>query len=508
MKRSVFNNLEAFAVFAKGQIVKKEKNTNCVIYTRVSSKEQTKGMSLEIQRKECEQYALRNKIPIMGYFGGTYESAKTDERKEFNRMLVFVKKSNEEISIIIVYSVDRFSRSGANAVYIADQLKQQGISVFAVTQPTDTTTPNGSFQQNIQFIFSEYDNQLRREKCMAGVREKLLTGIWCTRVPIGYDILRRDGLPKQITLNWKGKLVNYAFELRLAGLTNEEVRRQLSMRGFNLSSQRISDMFRNPFYCGLITHKALEGKIIEGIQEPAVSKDLFLKVTSILLGKQKPKYSVTLSNEETPLKRFIKCDQCGQFLRAYKAKKNQQYYYKCNTRGCHCNKRADELLQMFKTVLNDYVLGARDKGIEDVISGQVIDIRINPPGCGEELQNEWEQIEFDLPSSSIMMRNAIDFSAKLSTIWNFSNYRKRLGLQFLVFPEGLYYNRKTDKYRIPRVNEAIFYISDWYKKLSLENRSDLNIESLPEKTFHKSWKRFMSSLAAINNYIEANNLKG
>ena len=35
-------------------------------------------MSLEIQRKDCEQYALRNEIPIMGYFGGTYESAKTD----------------------------------------------------------------------------------------------------------------------------------------------------------------------------------------------------------------------------------------------------------------------------------------------------------------------------------------------------------------------------------------------------------------------------------------------
>jgi site-specific DNA recombinase len=147
MKHSVFNELEAFSVFAKGQIVKKEKNTNSVIYTRVSSKEQTKGMSLEIQKKECEQYALRNKIPIMGYFGGTYESAKTDERKEFNRMLAFVKKSREKISIIIVYSIDRFSRSGANAVYIADQLKQQGISVFAVTQPTDTTTPNGCFQQ-------------------------------------------------------------------------------------------------------------------------------------------------------------------------------------------------------------------------------------------------------------------------------------------------------------------------------------------------------------------------
>ncbi len=90
-------------------------------------------------------------------------------------MLSFVKKSRDKISHIIVYSVDRFSRSGANAIYIAEQLKEVGITVFAVSQPTDTTTASGSLQQNIQFIFSEYDNQLRREKCMAGVKEKLLS---------------------------------------------------------------------------------------------------------------------------------------------------------------------------------------------------------------------------------------------------------------------------------------------------------------------------------------------
>jgi DNA invertase Pin-like site-specific DNA recombinase len=60
----------------------------------------------------------------MGYFGGTYESAKTDERREFNKMLAFVKKSKERIAYIIVYSVDRFSRSGTNAMYITDQLKK------------------------------------------------------------------------------------------------------------------------------------------------------------------------------------------------------------------------------------------------------------------------------------------------------------------------------------------------------------------------------------------------
>ena len=99
---------------------------------------------------------------VLAYFGGTYESAKTDERNEFKNMLSFVKRSREKVSSIIVYSVDRFSRSGANAIFIASELKKQGVNFLSVSQPTDANTASGSLQQNIQFIFSEYDNHLRR----------------------------------------------------------------------------------------------------------------------------------------------------------------------------------------------------------------------------------------------------------------------------------------------------------------------------------------------------------
>jgi len=63
-------------------------------------------------------------------------------------------------------------------------LKKVGIVVCSVTQPTDASTASGSLQQNIQFIFSEYENQQRREKCMAGVKEMLMRGEWCTAPPV------------------------------------------------------------------------------------------------------------------------------------------------------------------------------------------------------------------------------------------------------------------------------------------------------------------------------------
>lgn len=171
------SDIVLFDQFAKGKKQFQVKTNNCVIYTRVSTKEQAdNNMSWGTQRKVCEQFAIRSKYTIMGYFGGTYESAKTDERKEFNRMLQFVKKSRVKISYIIVYSVDRFSRSGGNAIYLTENLKKQGVNVLSVTQPTDSSTSSGSLQQNIQFIFSEYDNQLRKEKCMSGVKGSIVKG--------------------------------------------------------------------------------------------------------------------------------------------------------------------------------------------------------------------------------------------------------------------------------------------------------------------------------------------
>src|SRR5947209_7082193 len=98
--------LKAFDQFAKGKLETVKRKNTCVIYTRVSTKEQAdNNKSLDIQRKACEQFAKKNNYLIMAYFGGTYESAKTDERKEFNNMLSFLKKSRTQISFIVVYSI-------------------------------------------------------------------------------------------------------------------------------------------------------------------------------------------------------------------------------------------------------------------------------------------------------------------------------------------------------------------------------------------------------------------
>ena len=359
-----------FNSFAKGKKSRIIRGTNCVIYTRVSTKEQAdNNLSLETQRKACNAYAQKFNYTIMANFGGTYESAQTDERKEFTAMLSYVKKCRERISYIIVYSLERFSRND-NSIWLSSELRKLGIEIVSVTQPIDTSNPSGQMQQKMLFLFGEFDNQLRKQKCMAGTKEMLLRGDWPTMPPLGFDIVKINS-KRSIVANQKGKLLKQAFEWKAhEGLSNEAIRTRLAEKGLKLCHQRISETLRNPFYCGMMVHNMLEGQVVEGNHEKLISKELFLKVNG-LLDQNTHGYTINEENNAIPLKRFIHCDDCGKPMRGYLVHKKNIYYYKCNTVGCGNNKNASSLNQRFAKILEAFRL---DQAIEfiDLIKKQTI----------------------------------------------------------------------------------------------------------------------------------------
>ena len=342
--------LEVFAKFGKHNRngIKKIVTNNVVVYTRVSSKEQAdKNLSLETQRNAIDEFTKRNHLNVIGYFGGTYESAKTDGRKEFMRMLDFIRKNKGKVSQLLVYSIDRFSRTGGAAIKIATDLREKyGVPVFAVTQPADTGNPSGVLHQNIQLLFSEYDNQLRRQKVIAGMREKFLKGIWVVNPPQGYDIIKING-DRRIAVNEDGKKIRKAFEWKASGTKNDEIVTRMKTMGVKMYKQQLCKILHNPFYCGIISHALLDGQVVEGTHEKLIGKDLFLRVHQI--NATCPQYGVShqKENDNLPLKVFIRCSDCGTPLSGYIVKKKKLYYYKCRTTGCKFNKSAKLMHELF-----------------------------------------------------------------------------------------------------------------------------------------------------------------
>ncbi len=181
---------------------------------------------------------------------------------------------------------------------------------------------------------------------MAGVKEMLLRGEWPTAPPIGYDIIKTNG-KRSIALNKDGKLLKKAFYWKAnEKVSSEEIIKRLAAQGLKISNQRMSAFFRNPFYCGLMVHTALEGQVIEGNHEKMISKEMFLEVNG-LMAERKQGYQVNSEIDDVALKQFYKCESCGRYLRGYKAYKNQKYYYKCNTKGVAATERQKSFIGSF-----------------------------------------------------------------------------------------------------------------------------------------------------------------
>ena len=503
------NDLQAFKHFAKEPINKfLSKSLNAVIYTRVSSKEQAENLSLDTQRKSCELHAKRSGFNILGFFGGTYESAKTDERKEFNKMLNFVRRSKDRIGHIIVYNEDRFSRTGANGIHIADSLKKAGVLVHSAMSPIDTTTPEGTLQQNIKFIFGNYDNELRRSRVIAGMREKMLRGYWPTKAPIGYDQLRINGEQK-ILVNEKGKLLRKAFEWKAKeGLSNVEIANRLFALKFPITDKMLSKVLRNPFYCGIMVHSVLNGDVVEGKHEKLISKELFLRVNEIQ-NENHHHYKHEKESEPHPLRRFVRCDECGSSFCGYVVKKKGLHYYKCTKKGCCCNRRADRMHELFLEFLEHYSIDERlivpfhdqlketffklhednleqERALINLVKEiskkvETLEERYALGAIDREMydkfivkyqaelaekQGELRRISFDFSNLSKVLDTALNIASNIHNIWKLGTYAVKEKLQYLLFPEGIRYDRKNHVFRTGKINSIfneIAWLSDALK---------------------------------------------
>lgn len=545
-------SIEKFARF--GQHPKKITrvvNTEMVVaYTRVSSKEQAeKNMSLQTQLKAIQESATRHGWTILESFGGTYESAKSDGRKEFQRMLDFIKKYKGKVSRILVYSVDRFSRTGGAAIKLAQDLREKfGVTVYAVTQPSDTTNSSGVLHQNIQLLFSEYDNQLRKEKSIAGMKHKFQQGIWATKVPQGYDIIKING-ERKIVVNEVGKKLRKAFIWKAEGVKNEAIIERLKAMGVPMYKQQLTKIFKRPFYCGIINHGLLDGKVVEGTHEKLISPDIFLQANGI--HQTNPSYGVPhiKENEQLPLKVFLKCEQCGQPFTGYSrtkiTKKEKKelvfFYYKCRTKGCKCNCSTKAIHPLFQDFLQRYTIKKelatavqyelehlfyelnKDNAQQEILlKGQLTEVKKKLSTIQEKYHvletipkdvfddffqkyaEEKQRIEKGLETCSgsisssnlsVYLEKAMSLSCKLNTVWTSGNVQVKEGLQNLLFPEGIYYDRVSRSFRTSKTN-FIFELIASCSHHPPQNKKGTNylIDNLSRSAERKGFEPLIGSL--------------
>jgi len=304
---------------------------NVILYVRVSTKEQVDNYSLSSQEKICREYCERQGWKVIKVFREEGESAKTADRHQLLQLIEYCHKNKGLVDILLVYKFDRFSRQSADHHAVKATLLKLGVKLCSATEVVDET-PGGKFMETILAGFAQFDNDVRSERTVVGMKEKVRQGQWAWKAPIGY----KNSPAGMIVDEDRSSIIKRAFnEYAKGGYTIKAIAKKMNNwglrteKGNKITPQLVFKVFNNKLYCGVIE---AWGETHEGVHPPLISKSLFRKVNSIRLGKSVNAAIPHFTNNYLfPLKNILKCGECGKNLTGSKSKgRSKRYaYYHC-----------------------------------------------------------------------------------------------------------------------------------------------------------------------------------
>ncbi|HET9622921.1 MAG TPA: recombinase family protein [Kofleriaceae bacterium] len=327
----------------------------CAIYTRKST---GAGLdkdfsSLDAQREVCAEYIRRQPDWVLldrCYDDGGYTGANI-ERPAFQRLLADVDAG--QIDIIVVYKLDRLSRSLIDFAQMMARFSAAGVSFIAVTQNFSTSDPTGRLTVHFLMAFAEFEREMIAERTrdkIAGARRR---GKWTGgQVPLGYEVA--DG--RLMVNEAEAAVVREIFALYLEHRAILEVVRVLNERNRETKQHRAANgrtraghawtkpdvqrVLHNPLYAGYVR---AGGELCDGEHRALVSRDVFSR-TAAALAAAAPAPRGAPPNHEYILRGLLRCGCCGaSFTTASTCNRPgvTYRYYRCLTRdkqgsrACH-----------------------------------------------------------------------------------------------------------------------------------------------------------------------------
>ena len=250
----------------------------CVIYARVSTKEQQdEGYSIPAQLKAIRAFCAEQGFTPLAEFIEA-ESAGRQGRTKFGQMVAFLA-SNTTCKTVVAHKLDRLYRNFSDQVALDEEL---GVRARYVVGDVPNT-PQGELSRDVQLSVAKYYLGNLRDEVKKGMEEKVAQGGWPHLAPTGY---RNDKETRTIVvLPQVAPLVRFAFErystgeVSLLTLSNELYGRGFRSRGGNkMSASALHVLLKNPIYCGVVRYKGVE---YPGAHEPIISRELFDAVAGV-----------------------------------------------------------------------------------------------------------------------------------------------------------------------------------------------------------------------------------
>jgi DNA invertase Pin-like site-specific DNA recombinase len=314
----------------------------CAIYTRKSSEEglEQDFNSLQAQREACEAFIksqhgegwrlVRAAYDDGGFSGGTME------RPALQRLLADIR--DRVIDVLVVYKVDRLTRSLADFAKMVELFDAHAVSFVAVTQQFNTTSSMGRLTLNVLLSFAQFEREVTGERIRDKIAASKRRGMWMGgTVALGYDVSdHRQVINPAEAETVKGIFQRY-LELRSVRLLKDDLDRRgiiskirLSRNGNRSGGKAFSrgalyELLSNPVYVGEIRHRKERHP---GQHEPIMDRDLWERVQRQLRDQAARGRTRAIKAGPSPLagKLFDKNGECLYVAGAANAKRRYRYY--------------------------------------------------------------------------------------------------------------------------------------------------------------------------------------
>jgi site-specific DNA recombinase len=318
----------------------------CAIYTRKSSEEGLEQAfnSLDAQREACEAYIRSQRhegwilVPTLYDDGGI--SGGTLERPALQQLLNDIAAG--KVNLVVVYKVDRLTRSLADFAKIVDVFDAHDASFVSVTQQFNTSTSMGRLTLNMLLSFAQFEREVTGERIRDKIAASKRKGMWMGgNVPLGYEVQDR----KLVIAEVEAETIRHIFRSYLAlgsvrllkeQLTTEGVTRR-SRAGTSSSPDNAANPSRVPIsrgalyvtlqnrlYRGEVHHN---GTFYPGEHQAIIEPDLWDAVQAQLATNRTERQSATRSAHPSLLTGLVHDHQGQRMIPTHASKDHRRYRY-------------------------------------------------------------------------------------------------------------------------------------------------------------------------------------
>jgi site-specific DNA recombinase len=342
------------------------KPVRCAIYTRVSTEH---GLDQEFNSLDAQYDAASAYIKSQAHAGwtlirsryddGGYSGGSTD-RPDLQRLLDDIRA--RRIDVIVVYKVDRLTRSLADFAKLVELFDAHGVSFVSVTQQFNTTTSMGRLTLNVLLSFAQFEREVTSERIRDKIAASKRKGLWVGgTLPLGYEM--KDG--KIAIVEKKAELVRSIFRryLELGGVN--ELMRDLKERNIQTKTRLQSTgatrggipfgrgalyyVLSNHFYIGEVKYK---NEILPGEQPPIMDRALFEAVRQKSLAQWS--HRTVVRNKSDHLLTGLLFDDAGhRMIPTHATKAGVRYRYYASTSVLHGEEKTASAGSVFRVPATD-----------------------------------------------------------------------------------------------------------------------------------------------------------